>query len=69
MNKKKFYIITTCCLVAAVIAFQIVMYYIVGEETLLKKWKNTFPLAFFPHCFPVFVFPAGFYYQKIQQYG
>lgn len=51
MNKKKFYIITTCCLIAAIIAFQIVMYYIVGEETLLKNGKIrslwlSFPIVF-----------------------
>lgn len=47
MNKKKVYIITTCCLIAAVIAFQIIMYYIVGEEVLLEKGKiRTFWLSF-----------------------
>ena len=51
MSKKKFYIITTCCLIAAIIAFQIIMYYIAGEEALLTRGKLrafwlSFPIVF-----------------------
>ena len=64
MNKKKFYIITTCCLVAAIIAFQIVMYYIVGEETLLKNGKIRSLWLSFPVVFLCLSFLRDFIIKK-----
>lgn len=49
MNKKKFYILTTCSMIAVLIIFQIVMYYVVGEDILMQKGPlRTFWILFTP---------------------
>lgn len=37
MDKKKIYIITTCRVISIFSIFQVVMYYAMGQEILLKK--------------------------------
>ena len=39
MNKKRFYIITTCCIIAIFVIFEIAVYYLVGEDELIKNEK------------------------------
>lgn len=64
MNKKKFYIITTCCLIVAMIAFQMAMYYIVGEKTLLESGKMRSFWLFFPLVFLGLTFLRDFIIKK-----
>lgn len=39
MDKKKFYIITTCCIIAIVVIFEVALYYLAGEEELIRNEK------------------------------